>query len=107
MKIKFITAFFLAIFASTSFAGGNTPLIPVTSFHYYKGHVGLLINQASMTNPDNCPRGEWYILPTDHPNYNEMVALIMVSHMKGHPLSFYVDGCVQSLPAIVNVVSNK
>jgi hypothetical protein len=107
MKIKLVAAIFLAIFANACLAGGSTALIPVTSFHYYKGHVGLLINQASMTNPDKCARGEWYILPTDHPNYNEMVALIMVSHMKGHPLSFYVEGCVQSMPAIVNVVSNK
>ena len=55
----------------------------------------MLINQASMTNPDNYPRGEWHSLPTNHTNYNEMVALIMVSHLKGHPWSFYVDGCLQ------------
>lgn len=44
-----------------SFAGGSTGLKPVTTVRYYKGNVGLLINQSEMINPDGCQRGEWYL----------------------------------------------
>lgn len=107
MRKNVIVAILLTLSMATSFAGGMTELKPVTSVHYYKGHFGLLLNQSGMINPDGCQRNEWYILPSDHPNYTEMVALIMASHFKRHPLAFYVDGCVQGLPAVVNVVSNK
>lgn len=107
MKKNLIIAVLLALSTGMSFAGGNTELKAVTGLNYYKGHVGLLLNQSEMINPDSCQRVDWYILPSDHPNYTEMVALIMASHFKRHPLAFYVEGCVQGLPAIVNVVSNK
>lgn len=81
--------------------------MPVTMFHYFKGHTGLLIRQPSIINPDTCPRNDFYILPMDHRNYNEMVAMIMVSHLKGQPLSFGVEGCTEGFPTIAHLYSSK
>jgi len=74
--------------------------------HYYKGHVGLLINQSGMINPDGCQRGEWYLAfgPSKlygNGRFNHGIPF------KRYPFAFYVEGCVQGLPAIVNVVSNN
>lgn len=88
-------------------AGGTTTPGPVSQFHYFKGHIGLLVNQATMINPDACQRSDWYILPTDHPYYKEMVALVMSAHLVGQPLTFGVEGCAQGLPTIQHIISTK
>lgn len=94
-------------FISHSYAGGNGAAAAVTTFHYYNGHIGLLIAQNVMVNPDNCERSEYYILQKDHPYYKEITALIMAAHFSSQPLIFFVQGCAQGIPAIQHVVSYK
>lgn len=108
MKLRFplaIATFLLSM--QISHAVGTTESLPVTGFHYYKSHIGLLIKQPAMINSDSCARSDWYILEKTHPYYKEIVALVMASHLNGQPLAFGVEGCVQGMPAIQHVVSNK
>ncbi|QKY11978.1 hypothetical protein [Janthinobacterium lividum] len=108
--IKHLFIFFV-IFASLkaypSYAAGNSDIAAISKFHYFKGHIGLLVKQTSMVNPDICDRTDWYILPKDHPYYKEMVALIMAAHLSGQPLLFGLEGCAQNMPVIAHVVSEK
>lgn len=107
MKSKFFVAVLVIFFTGVSSASGITTAMPVTMFHYFKGHIGLLIKQPSIINPDACPRNDFYILPMDHRNYNEMVAMILVSHVKGLPLSFGVEGCTEGFPTVAHLYSSK
>jgi hypothetical protein len=88
-------------------AGGTTNASPIVQFHYFKGHIGLLVKQATMINPDACERNDWYILPKEHPYYKEMLALIMSSHLADHSLAFGVEGCAQGIPTIQHILSTK
>lgn len=101
---------FALMLAGTQIAhasGGTTDAGPISHFQYFKGHIGLLVKQPAMINPDACERTDWYILPKDHPYYKEMVALIMSAHLVGQPLVFGVEGCAQGIPTIQHIISTK
>ncbi|NOU52142.1 hypothetical protein HG263_16555 [Pseudoalteromonas sp. JBTF-M23] len=79
----------------------------VNQYQFYKTHTGLLIRQAAMVDPDKCGRKDLYILDKSHPHYSEIVALVLAAHIAEQPLALYLDGCVQGLPAISHIYSNK
>ncbi|MDR7050151.1 hypothetical protein J2X54_002632 [Duganella sp. 3397] len=102
----------LAIFASLSlssnvYAKDISEALRISDFHYYNGHVGLLVKQPVMKNGDACERSDWYMLEKTHPYYKEIVALVMTAHFTGQPLVFGIEGCVQGMPAIQHVISSK
>lgn len=88
-------------------AGGSAGNKPVKIIHYYDGHLGVLVQQPDMIDPDSCGRKEWYILRDSHPHYKEIYSLILASHVSGQPLEFFLVGCVQGLPSIAHVYSHK
>ena len=106
-RISFIFTALMILKAHPVYAAGNSNVEAISRFHYFKGHIGLLVKQASMVNPDSCERNDWYMLPKDHPYYKEMVALIMAAHLSGQPLLFGLEGCAQNMPTIAHVVSEK
>lgn len=93
--------------AQLSHAAGYSNTAPIFQFQYYKAHIGLMVRQQAMLNPDACERSDWYILPKDHLYYKEMVALIMSSHLVDQPLQLGLEGCAQGMPAIQHVLSTK
>lgn len=108
VNAKLVSFFaFLSLFFTTAYAGQHTIAAPIKHFEYYEGHTGLLIRQEQMIDPDACGRSDLYILRKDHPSYKELTALLMAAHLSGQPLSFFLSGCVQGLPSIVHVYSDK
>lgn len=108
MKNKIFTLLVLFFcLVSRSHAGGSSPAEVITTFLYFNGHVGLLVIQPTMINPDNCERSDFYMLQKDHPYYKEITALILGAHFSGQPLAFGLEGCAQGLPRIQNVASFK
>jgi len=106
-KLFFLLTAFVILKTHPAYATGNSNVAAISQFHYFKGHIGLLVKQSSMVNPDACDRTDWYMLPKDHPYYKEMVALIMAAHLSGQPLLFGLEGCAQNMPVIAHVVSEK
>ena len=94
-------------FLAPANAGRETIVAPIKQLYYYEGHTGALVRQDQMIDPDACGRSDLYILRKDHPHYKELTALLMASHLSGQPLGLYLSGCVQGLPSIIHVVSNR
>jgi len=107
MKKIIISIALMALGIQSSGAAGNSNVAAISHFHYFKSHIGLLIKQTSMVNPDACDRNDWYMLPKDHPYYKEMAALIMTAHFNRQPLLFGLDGCAQNMPTIAHVISTQ
>jgi hypothetical protein len=110
--MKYLLSALLAVMcsvgASNAKAGGSGPNGRVTNFTYFRGHIGLLVQQPQMINPDGCPRSDLYILTTDHPFYKEISALILAAHLSDQPLTLSVEGCGQgTFPAIQHVGSGR
>ena len=108
MHKKIILAIFtlLSIIQNVS-AKDTSEALRISDFHYFNGHVGLLVRQPAMKNGDACQRSDWYILEKSHPYYKEIVALVMTAHFTGQPLVFGIEGCVQNMPAIQHVISTR
>lgn len=107
--VKSLTlALLLSLTAGKCFAVGTAPTAPIKYILYYEGHVGVLIvPDTALINPDACDRKDYYILRNTHPLYKEMTGLLLAAHMSGQPLSITVNGCVQGLPSVVNILSAK
>lgn len=60
-----------------------------------------------MIDPDQGGRKDLFILPQDHPFFREIYSLLLAAHMSDQPISLYVEECVQGLPAIKNIFSDK
>ncbi|MEY4589096.1 MAG: hypothetical protein RL497_1172 [Pseudomonadota bacterium] len=106
MKSLFAILCSLAISTSTH-AGALASNEAINVLHYYEGHVGVLIKQPTMIDPDKCGRTDWYILRNDHPLYKEMYAVVLAAHMANKPVHFYLEGCVQGIPSIRHAYINK
>jgi len=79
----------------------------IIHLEFYNGHTGVLVRQPEMIDPDQCGRKDLFILPQDHPFFREVYSLLLAAHMSDQPISLYVEGCVQGLPAIKNIFSDK
>ena len=69
----------------------------------YKGHTGVLIKHQYPSDPDDCGRQDYYILPSDHPHFSQIYSLLLAAQMANKKVSFSIDGCHQGIPAIVHV----
>jgi hypothetical protein len=79
----------------------------ITHIQFYTGHTGILIRQPEIIDPDQCGRKDYFILPQEHPFFREVYSLLLAAHMSGQPIGLYVEGCVQGLPAIKHIYSDK
>ena len=105
--LRITIAIIILGFKISAQAGQTTLASPVTHYEYYKTHVGLLVVQSNMIDPDSCGRNTLYILSNTHPHYKEATALILAAHITGQPLKFHLNGCLQGLPSIEHIYSDK
>lgn len=88
-------------------AGGQTPPGAITAVTIYNGHTGILINQTTQIDPDQCGRQDYFILPDTHPHFKEAYSLLLATHMAGKKVSLVISGCHQGIPAISHIVTSN
>ena len=90
-----------------AFADQTTPNSKIEQIHYWQGHTGTLIVQQQMTSDNGCARGDQYILPNAHPNYEHIYSLIIAAHFADRPLIFTLGGCHEGFPQIKHIFSRR
>lgn len=94
---------FFTFFASNVAAAGAVAAGDINYLLFYKGHTGLLIKHQFPSDPDNCGRQDYYILPNEHPHFSQIYSMLLAAQMANKKVSFNIDGCHQGIPAIVHV----
>jgi hypothetical protein len=105
-KMLILFATLLACLQLPVWAGAQTSG-KITHLLFYTGHAGVLVRQPEIIDPDQCGRKDYYILPQEHPFFREVYSLLLAAHMSNQPLNLYVEGCLQGLPAIKHISSDK
>ena len=87
---KIIICALLVIAPVLASAGEITSSQIISHMQYYQGHDGLLIRQPQMKRLEECSRADYYMLPKNHPYYQEITALILAAHFSSHKLKMYI-----------------
>lgn len=100
-------AFCLSLINFNATAGGYVDAGDINVLLFYKGHDGLLLKHQFPSDPDKCGRWDYYVLPDNHPHFQQIYAMLLAAQTAGKKVSFYVDGCHQGIPAIANAQLDK
>lgn len=97
----------LAVTSSASNAFATVRDVPSAKVNAYL--IGwyttdLLVQLSTPTiNPDNCPSGDLYILPSDSPQNQSITAAIMSAEATGKSVKLVIDGCAGNRPKIIGI----
>jgi hypothetical protein len=98
-----IFIFLLVVGAVNVNAAGSVAAGDINSLLLYKGHTGVLVKHQYPSDPDDCGRQDYYIVPAEHPLFSQIYSLLLAAQMANKKVSFSIDGCHQGIPAIVHV----
>lgn len=100
---EFFVSFIFFVFSSAAIAEGQISAGNVTLILLYEGHSGVLVKHTNLADPDNCGRGDYFILPDSHSHFKEAYSLMLSAQMAGKKVGFTVSGCHQGIPAIKHI----
>lgn len=64
---------------------------------------GVVINLVeAMSNPDNCPRTDWYILPDDASHAALVQSMLITAQASDRKVELWLSGCYLDFPKIVH-----
>ena len=106
-KTLFAIAALILLAPYSAIADITSPHARVQQIHFWWGHTGALIIHEQMISGGGCSRGDQYILPISHPNYEHVYALIMAAHFSDRPIQFVLGGCHEGFPVIKHVRSRN
>ena len=84
-------------------ADGGTGPGKITNLQFFEGHSGLLVRHATMLDPDNCGRRDWFILRSQHPFFREIYSLLLAANTSGKTVYLFISGCHEGMPSIKHV----
>ena len=86
-----------------AFADGSTSG-KVNLLQFWKDHPGVLVGLETMSDPDNCGRSDWYVVPDAHEHYKEIYALLLAANVSGQKVLVWVRGCENGFPKVANAM---
>jgi hypothetical protein len=107
ITMKFRTLFkslalVFAILVSTVCRADTVTTGQVVLIQFWQNHTGVLVRLSTMSDPDQCGRADWYIVPDTHPHYKDIYALLLATRFSDHQLTVVTSGCYEGLPAIIH-----
>jgi hypothetical protein len=94
-----VLAMFFGSVTPVEASGSTTSTISSVAGDY---NSGMLVKLAGVfSNPDNCGRTDWYILPDNHPHSQLLQAILLSAQASNRSVGFQLDGCLDNFPRII------